>query len=159
MYELDSACHLGVKLPGVHWWFNTTSHAGELTAGYYNTQGRNGYAQVLDIIKKYNAHLSFTCVEMRDCEHPPEAYCSPQGLLSQIIETSERKGVRLAGENALQRYDEYALGRIWESAFGQNSRSGVLDQVTFLRMADMMFDNWAVFQSFVSKMQCPPHRK
>jgi hypothetical protein len=35
-------------------------------------------------LSKYNARLSFTCVEMRDCEHPPEGRCSPQGLLQQV---------------------------------------------------------------------------
>lgn len=28
---------------------------------------------------RHGARASFTCVEMRDCEHPPEARCSPQG--------------------------------------------------------------------------------
>lgn len=28
---------------------------------------------------RHRARVSFTCVEMRDCEHPPEARCSPQG--------------------------------------------------------------------------------
>ena len=38
-----------------------------------------GTAQWLDILERYQARLSFTCVEMRDCEHPNEARCSPQG--------------------------------------------------------------------------------
>lgn len=90
---------------------------------------------------------------MRDCDHPPEAACSPQGLLAQVIDSCQRNGVRLAGENALQRYDNYALGRIMESAFGENSRAGALDQITFLRMADRMFDNWGVFQAFLDQMK------
>ena len=49
--------------------------------GYYNTWDRNGYAPLLAVLARHNARVSFTCVEMRDCEHPPEAHCSPQGAL------------------------------------------------------------------------------
>ncbi len=58
----------------------------------------------MKVLKATQARLSFTCVEMRDCEHPPEGRCSPQGLLQQVIECAETYGVPLAGENALQRY-------------------------------------------------------
>ena len=80
VYEFDAACHLGVKLAGVHWWFKSRAHAAELTAGYYNTRERDGYADLMAVLKRNTARLSFTCVEMRDCEHPPEGRCSPQGV-------------------------------------------------------------------------------
>lgn len=60
------------------------------------------------------------------------------GLLEQIIEASSAAQVPLAGENALQRYDDFAFDRIAESAFGQNARAGHLEQLTFLRMGDLM---------------------
>ncbi|KAK9828277.1 hypothetical protein WJX74_006952 [Apatococcus lobatus] len=156
LYKFEPACQLGIKLAGVHWWFKSRAHAAELTAGYYNTRERDGYGAVLDILERYQARLSFTCVEMRDCEHPNEARCSPQGLLQQIIETCIAKGVQLAGENALQRYDDYAFDRIAESAVGQNARAGRLEQLTFLRMGDLMFDNWAAFSSFLARLRTPP---
>lgn len=80
VYEFEPACHLGAKLAGVHWWFKSRAHAAELTAGYYNTRERDGYAELMAVLKKNNCRLSFTCVEMRDCEHPPEGRCSPQGV-------------------------------------------------------------------------------
>lgn len=43
----------------------------------------------------------------------------------QVLETAEQYGVPLAGENALQRYDEHAFDRIAESAFGRTARAGV----------------------------------
>jgi beta-amylase len=52
---------------------------------------------------RHRLWLSFTCVEMRDCEHPPEGRCSPEALLQHIIDQAEQYGVPLAGENALQR--------------------------------------------------------
>ena len=78
-YVFEPACQLGAKLAGVHWWFKSRAHAAELTAGYYNTRERDGYTPLMNVLKKYHIHLSFTCVEMRDCEHPPEGRCSPQG--------------------------------------------------------------------------------
>lgn len=36
------------------------------------------------MLAEFKGRLSFTCVEMRDCEHPPEGRCSPQGLLQQV---------------------------------------------------------------------------
>ena len=79
VYEFEPACHLGAKLAGVHWWFKSRVHAAELTAGYYNTRERDGYADLMAVLKKHSTRLSFTCVEMRDCEHPPEGRCSPEG--------------------------------------------------------------------------------
>ncbi len=84
-FRIEPAVKLGIKLAGVHWWFRTASHASELTAGYYNTRGRDGYDPLLQLAAKYNARVSFTCVEMRDCEHPDEAMCSPQGRVVQLL--------------------------------------------------------------------------
>lgn len=156
VYEFAPACKLGAKLAGVHWWFKSRAHAAELTAGYYNTRDQDGYEQIMRVLRKHSATLSFTCVEMRDCEHPPEGRCSPQALLQQVIECAKRHGVPLAGENALQRYDSWAFDRIAESALGLNARAGRLEQLTFLRMGDLMFDNWEAFSSFLQRMRSAP---
>jgi beta-amylase len=156
LYEFGPAFNLGAKLAGVHWWFKSRAHAAELTAGYYNTREHNGYRDIMQVLKRHDAHLSFTCVEMRDCEHPPEGRCSPEALLRQVIEAANEFGVPLAGENALQRYDHYAFDRIAESAFGRSARAGRLEQLTFLRMGDLMFDNWEAFSQFLHRLRCPP---
>ncbi len=64
--------------------FKSRAHAAELTAGYYNTRERNGYQPIMEMLRQHGAAASFTCVEMRDCEHPLEARCSPEGLLNQV---------------------------------------------------------------------------
>ena len=79
----------------------------------------------------------------------------PAGLLQQVIETATAAGVPLSGENALQRYDQYAFDRIAESAFGLNARAGRLEQLTFLRMGDLMFDNWDAFSHFLQRLRSP----
>ena len=94
---------------------------------------------------------------MRDCEHPLEGQCSPEGLLHQVLATAARLGVPVSGENALQRYDQHAFDRIAESAFGQSVMAGRLERLTFLRMGDMMLDNWDQFYAGVIKrLTCPP---
>ena len=78
------------------------------------------------------------------------------GLLKQVIDASIAADVPLSGENALQRYDQQAFDRITESAVGQSARAGRLQQLTFLRMGDLMFDNWSAFTQFLQRLQCPP---
>ena len=51
------------------------------------------------------------------------------------------------------RYDDYAFERIADSAFGRSARAGRLEQVTFLRMGDLMFDNWDAFSRFLQRMR------
>ena len=76
------------------------------------------------------------------------------GLLQQVIQAASDVCVPLSGENALQRYDSYAFDRIAESAFGLNARAGRLEQLTFLRMGDLMFDNWDAFTHFLRVGAC-----
>lgn len=150
---------LGIKLAGVHWCYRTPSHAAEVTAGYYNAAGHDGYAPIFQLVKRHGGSISFTCVEMRDCEHPPESACSPEGLLRQIIKNAEAHEVPLTGENALQRYDHHGLRRIKESAIRDHAENGgYLSQLTFLRMGHLMFDHWGSFTHLVSEMaRLHPH--
>lgn len=94
---------LGVKLAGVHWCSKSLGHAAENTAGYYHTAKHNGYAEIMEMLARHGAHASFTCVEMRDCEHPNEGACGPEDLLELVLDTAAQHGVPVTGENALQR--------------------------------------------------------
>ncbi|KAK9800195.1 hypothetical protein WJX73_007313 [Symbiochloris irregularis] len=111
------AVELVMKLAGVHWWWGAHSHAAELTAGYFNVGGRDGYNAIVEAAAEAGAALTLTCVEMCDSQHPPEALCSPEGLLRQVREAAARAGVHLGGENALPCFsphhiDSTALERI-----------------------------------------------
>jgi Glycosyl hydrolase family 14 len=75
------------QISGVHWWYKTASHAAELTAGFYNSCNRDGYIPIAAILKKHNAALNFTCVELRTSnqyEEFPEAMSDPEGLVWQV---------------------------------------------------------------------------
>ena len=52
----------------------------------------------------------------------------------------------MAGENALQRYDDAAASALVE-------RAASLSQLTFLRMGDLMFDNWGAFAALLARLR------
>ena len=79
------AVEVSLKIAGVHWWYNSRSHAAELTAGYYNTEAHDGYAGILELCAQHGLVATLTCVEMCDGQHPPEALCGPEGLLRQVL--------------------------------------------------------------------------
>ena len=161
---------VAIKCAGVHWWYNSRSHAAELTAGYFNTRSgdfvpeRDGYEPIVKICAKYNARLNFTCVEMVDGDHPWFARCGPEGLLRQIRTAAAKYNVRVAGENALCRFDRSAYERIINNARGEGDdvelwKTGEklppMACFTFLRMSRELFElyNFNSFKEFVKRMK------
>ncbi len=67
-----------LKVAGVHWWYRSRSHASELTAGYYNSDTRDGYNSIIEMCARHGVAMTLTCVEMCDAQHPPEALCGPR---------------------------------------------------------------------------------
>uniref|UniRef100_A0A0C9S133 Beta-amylase n=1 Tax=Wollemia nobilis TaxID=56998 RepID=A0A0C9S133_9CONI len=148
---------LSGKVAGIHWHYGSRSHAPELTAGYYNTRETDGYTPVARLFKRYGVVLNFTCFEMKDGEQPQHARCSPEGLLKQVTSVCRKANVPLAGENALQRYDEDGYGQILHNSnLKLNEQSGKPNMCafTYLRMNPQMFqrDNWHHFVWFVRNM-------
>ncbi|RLN41353.1 beta-amylase 3, chloroplastic [Panicum miliaceum] len=140
---------LSAKVAGIHWHYGTRSHAAELTAGYYNTRHRDGYAPIARMLAKRGAVLNFTCMEMKDEQQPQHASCSPEQLVRQVKAAASAAGVELAGENALERYDEAAFSQVVSTASGAGMAA-----FTYLRMNKTLFDgdNWRQFVSFVRAM-------
>ncbi|XP_062205711.1 beta-amylase 3, chloroplastic-like [Phragmites australis] len=140
---------LSAKVSGIHWHYRTRSHAAELTAGYYNTRHRDGYAPIARMLAKRGTVLNFTCMEMKDEQQPPHASCSPELLVKQVKAAAAAAGVELAGENALERYDDSAFSQVAATARGAG-----LAAFTYLRMNKKLFDgdNWRQFVSFVRTM-------
>jgi len=161
---------VAIKCAGVHWWYNSRSHAAELTAGYFNTRSgdfvpeRDGYEPIVKICAKYNARLNFTCVEMLDDDHPWFARCGPEGLLRQIRTAAAKHNVRVAGENALCRFDSTAYDLIIKNARGEGDdvelwmtgeKLPPMACFTFLRMSRELFQlyNFNSFKEFVKRMK------
>ncbi|BBM97603.1 beta-amylase [Marchantia polymorpha subsp. ruderalis] len=153
---------LSGKVAGIHWHYGTRSHAAELTAGYYNTRYRDGYAPIARMFGRHGVTLNFTCIEMKDEEQPPQAACSPESLLRQVTVASRTAGVRLAGENALPRFDQTAYNQVVKKSRLQFNLHGDSQEeqepmcaFTYLRMSESLFqaDNWRLFVPFVRHMQ------
>ncbi|XP_022979371.1 beta-amylase 8-like isoform X5 [Cucurbita maxima] len=53
-----------VKIPAVYWCYKTSSHAAELTAGFYNPSNQDGYSPVLDVLKKHSVIVKLVCSGM-----------------------------------------------------------------------------------------------
>ncbi|CAN4078119.1 unnamed protein product [Withania somnifera] len=114
---------LSAKIAGIHWHYNTRSHAA-------------------DMLAKHRAVLNFTCMEMKDGEQPHSANCSPEGLVRQVKLAASTAEVDLAGENALERYDAGAFSQVFATSM-YDSGNG-LSAFTFLRMNKRLFEpeNW-----------------
>lgn len=126
---------LSIKIAGVHWWYQSPSHAAELTAGYYNVLGHDGYEALCALCARHGVAATLTCVEMCDAQHPPQALCGPEGVLRQVREAAARWGVPLGGENALPCFrpneiDAAALERMayntgpWGTPLEQQQQNG-----------------------------------
>ncbi|XP_047310274.1 beta-amylase 1, chloroplastic [Impatiens glandulifera] len=153
-----SGVKMSVKVAGIHWHYGTRSHAPELTAGYYNTRFRDGYLPIAQMLGRHGAVFNFTCIEMRDHEQPQDAQCSPEKLVQQVALATREARVPLAGENALQRYDEYAHEQILRASALEMLEGGGGEEMcafTYLRMNPELFqpENWRRFVGFVKKMK------
>ncbi|XP_043718480.1 beta-amylase 3, chloroplastic-like [Telopea speciosissima] len=143
---------LSGKVAGIHWHYGSRSHAAELTAGYYNTRHRDGYLPIARTLGKRGVVLNFTCMEMRDGEQPAHANCSPEGLVRQVKMATKTTCCELAGENALERYDDRAFAQVLATS-RSDSRNG-LSAFTYLRMNKRLFEgeNWRNLVNFVKSM-------
>ena len=145
--------HFSIKVSGIHWLYNTDSHAAELTCGYYNTVNRDGYADIAAFLPWHDASFDFTCLEMKSSEQPSNARSNPEALVSQTRKAAEVKGVRFRGENALQRYDRTAYSQI--IAQSRYSTGEPVDGFTYLRLTSDLVNNdsyYNDFKWFVSQM-------
>lgn len=135
------------KVAGIHWWYGDSSHAAEVTSGYYNTNFRNAYAELADVFKRFNASLDFTCMEMRNEEQPQRCLSRPEELVHQVLLAGKEKSVPVSGENALQRFDD----RAYDQVLSHRKR---LQAFTYLRLGPQLLEpgNLDRFRGFVERM-------
>uniref|UniRef100_A0A2P2L3B3 Beta-amylase n=1 Tax=Rhizophora mucronata TaxID=61149 RepID=A0A2P2L3B3_RHIMU len=110
-----------VKIPAVYWWYKTTSHAAELTAGYYNPTNQDGYASVFEALKKYSVIIKFVCSGLQISGHDSDdILADPEGLSWQVLNSAWDRGLGVAGVNMLSCYDREWCLRIVEMAKPRN---------------------------------------
>lgn len=138
---------LAGKVAGIHWMYLHETNAAECTTGYYNTNGRNAYAEIADMYKSLNVTFDFTCLEMKNSEQAGAgAVSGPENMVGQVRDATMQRGVDLAGENALPRYDRAGFEQVLVSKYA-------LKAFTWLRMTDrLMTDTFETFRWFVQQM-------
>lgn len=110
-----------VKIPAVYWWYKTTSHAAELTAGYYNPTNQDGYSPVFEVLKKHSVTMKFVCSGLQvPCQEIDEALADPEGLNWQVLNSAWDRGLSIAGQNAVPCYDRAGFMRIVETSKPRN---------------------------------------
>ncbi|CAL8122922.1 unnamed protein product [Prunus armeniaca] len=153
---------IAAKVSGIHWWYKTASHPAELTAGFYNPCNRDGYAPIAAMLKKHEAALNFTCVEMRTLDQHegfPEALADPEGLVWQVLNAAWDANIPVASENALTCHDREGYNKILANAKPQNDPDGRhLSAFTYLRLSPVLLEghNFMEFERFVKKMHGEP---
>ncbi|KAE8693176.1 Beta-amylase 8 [Hibiscus syriacus] len=105
-----------VKIPAIYWWYKTSSHAAELTAGYYNPTNQDGYSPVFEVLKKHSVTMKFVCYGLQISYGNDEAFADPEGLSWQVLTSAWDRGLSVAGENTLSCYDREGCLRIIETA-------------------------------------------
>nr|GLL40434.1 beta-amylase [Ipomoea trifida] len=154
--------NIAAKVSGIHWWYNDPSHAAELTAGYYNLYGRDGYRPIARMLGRHYATLNFTCLEMRNnsTQDAEAANSSPEQLVQQVLSGGWKEYIDVAGENALPIYDAAAYDQILLNVRpnGVNLNGSPklkMSGFTYLRLSDDLIDqehNFQLFKTFVKKM-------
>ena len=143
--EVFGNLKLSAKISGIHWQYTTNSHCAELTAGFYNIAGNDGYQTIINMFKQYNVHVCFTCLEMTGQDYSSGS--NPPALVSQILRDTKNAGLEFEGENALERYDWTAYNQIKSWVYQG------LSCFTYLRMCDnLMNNNFGEFKNFVNAM-------
>lgn len=106
-----------VKVPAVHWWYKTTSHAAELTAGFYNPTNQDGYSPVFEVLKRHSVALKLVCLRLPvPAQEYDEALADPEALSWQVLNSAWDQGLTVAGENALPCYDREGFMSMVEMA-------------------------------------------
>ncbi|KAF3336066.1 beta-amylase 3 [Carex littledalei] len=148
----STGAKLSAKVAGIHWHYRSRSHAAELTAGYYNTRYRDGYIPIAKMLAERGVVMNFTCMEMKDEQQPGHAGCAPELLVQQVKSAVSSAGIELAGENALERYDEAAFAQVMATSRSETGTG--LSAFTYLRLNKNLLEeaNWRQFVSFVKAM-------
>ncbi|KAK8898381.1 beta-amylase [Tritrichomonas musculus] len=135
------------KVAGIHWQYLNETRSAEATAGYYNTNGNDGYSKIAKMFKEEDIDFCFTCLEMRG----EDKYSSsaPESLVNDVFETATKNGLNFEGENAIECYDSEAYNQIlkWKNKG--------MREFTFLRMTDKLMNNdkiWTNFVKFTEQM-------
>lgn len=123
------------KVPLIHTWYRTRSHASELTSGYYNTCYRDGYEAVAEMFARNTCKMILPGMDLADEYQPHESLSSPESLLKQITTVCRKHGVEISGQNLSVSGAPGGFEQIKKNLSGEN----VMDLFTYQRMGAYFF--------------------
>lgn len=138
------------KIPLIHSWYKTRSHPSELTAGFYNTAKRDGYAAVAEMFAKNSCKMILPGMDLSDEHQPRESFSSPESLLAQIRTACNKHGVEVSGQNSSVTGAPGGFEQMKKNLFGEN----VVDLFTYQRMGAYFFspEHFPSFTKFVRNL-------
>ncbi|XP_028770299.1 beta-amylase 7 [Neltuma alba] len=149
---------IAAKLSGIHWWYKTVSHAAELTAGFYNSCNRDGYAAIMAMLKKNGSSLNLACADLHSLnqhEDLPGAFSDPEGLVWQVLNAAWDVCLPVSSENALPCLNRTGYNKILDNAKPMNDPDGKhFTSFTYLRLSPLLMErqNFLEFERFVKRM-------
>ncbi|ERN16877.1 hypothetical protein AMTRI_Chr02g221910 [Amborella trichopoda] len=127
------------KIPTVHQWCNTRSHAAELTSGFYETSERDGYSDVMKMFAENSAGVVLPSMDLSD------------SIVKRVKEACDAHGVSVSGENSQLKGNSGGFAKI-----KKNLEMG-LAGFTYMRMGADFFspEHWPLFTDFIWHLEMP----
>ncbi|KAA8548520.1 hypothetical protein F0562_000213 [Nyssa sinensis] len=150
----DTPVTLAGKVPLMHSWYRTRSHASELTSGFYNTVNRDGYEGVAEMFGRNSCKMILPGMDLSDEHQSQEALSSPESLLAQITTACRKHGVEICGQNSSVAGVPRGFEQIKKNLLGENA---VIDMFTYQRMGAYFFspEHFSSFTEFVRNLNQP----
>ncbi|GER46393.1 beta-amylase [Striga asiatica] len=148
-----------LMLASINWWYKTSSHAAELTAGIYNSSNRDGYAAIMSMLKRHEAALCFPCSEMSVIDNQmdfSESLSDPEGLAWQVLNAAWDACIPVASVNSFPCHEREGFNYLLEKAKPIGDPDGRhFSAFTYLRLSPLLMDrqNLIEFELFVKKMR------
>ncbi|KAG0476853.1 hypothetical protein HPP92_013694 [Vanilla planifolia] len=148
----DMPVTLSAKVPLLHNWYMSRSHPAELTSGFYNVEGRDGYDAVAAMFVRNHFAMIVPGFDFADGFKTQGSLSDAELLLSQILEACHKNGVRVFGEN--MSLTKLGIERIKRHLF---SDASPLRSFTYQRMGANFFspEHFPLFTDFVRSLELP----
>ncbi|KAG6432180.1 hypothetical protein SASPL_103754 [Salvia splendens] len=150
----DDPVSLSGKIPLVHSWSKARSHPSELTAGFYNTAGRDGYGAVAEMFSRYSCQVILPGFDLSDDRQPAESWSSPETLLAVMQASCRKHKTVVSGQNALACGAPRSFEQMSKNLMGENA---VANLFTYQRMGAEFFspEHFPRFTQFVRGLNEP----
>ncbi|KAF5202931.1 Beta-amylase [Thalictrum thalictroides] len=150
----DSLVNVSGKIPLLHSWYKMRSHPSEVTAGFYNTNSRDGYDAIAELFARNSCRMVLTGMELSEKYQPHRFLSSPELLLSQIKNACRKHGVIVYGENSRISGTPKTLDQIKHNLIGDDA---MVNLFTYQRMGAHFFspEHFPIFTEFVRSLNQP----